>query len=144
MLYHGLLHMDSPVLVDQQELIHQLCADNGYHLEDLSKVIADSDKWWESKDSTLSAKKKYSKSLFNYILVKMQNDDQPKHFHLFLFFLSVVFCLSPSVALVSLSLIFPSITLLVLSIPFTALLSLILPALLARAVEYTNCISAEV
>ena len=37
--------------------IHQLCADTGYHLEDLLNAMIDRDGWWEgeSRASMLSA-----------------------------------------------------------------------------------------
>ena len=36
---HGLLHMDTPVLADQQKpYINQLCADTQYRLEDLLDI----------------------------------------------------------------------------------------------------------
>ena len=44
----GLLHMDTPVLADQQNLIiHNLCVYTGCHLVDLTKEMANRNKWCE-------------------------------------------------------------------------------------------------
>ena len=50
------LHMDTPILADQQKNIHQLSADTGCCLEVLLSVMTDRDKWLgESRESMLSA-----------------------------------------------------------------------------------------
>ena len=43
MFSSGLLHMDTLVLTDQENYIHQLCADTGYRQENLPSAKADRD-----------------------------------------------------------------------------------------------------
>ena len=56
MFSYGLLHMDTPVLANQQIYIHQLCVDTECNLEDLQGTINDRDGWLEreSVNSVLS------------------------------------------------------------------------------------------
>ena len=45
---YGLLHMDTLMLSDQQN-IYQLCTDPGCHLEDLLRTMTNRDGWRESQ-----------------------------------------------------------------------------------------------
>ena len=50
---HEPLHMDVPVLADQQELFCINYADIWYSLEDLLREMDDGDGWWESQENPL-------------------------------------------------------------------------------------------
>ena len=48
MFSYGLLHIDMPVLVNQQKnYIHQFCLNSGCHLDDIPRVMANKDGWQE-------------------------------------------------------------------------------------------------
>ena len=44
---YRLLHMNIPVMADQQKFSHQICAETGCHLQDFSRVMTNRDRWWE-------------------------------------------------------------------------------------------------
>ena len=66
MFSYGLLHMDTPVLADQQKTyIYQLCADLGYHLENLPRAMAERNEWQERVKGICAISTPYTLAIFS-------------------------------------------------------------------------------
>ena len=76
----GPLHIDVQVLVDQQELICQLCADTGCSLEDLPGVIDDRDGWKERKKERKKERERKRESKKSVLSMQLDDEEDKKSY----------------------------------------------------------------